>query len=516
MAPSPPRPAHRAPAAWLALLAALGGVLMLAQATRHGVGITPDSVVYLEAAQNLAAGRGLATADEGAELRPLTHFPPGYPVAIALVAGMGPAFPDAARWLALALLGANVVLVALLIARSAPGARWLPAIGAGLVAGSPEMAMLHGAALSEPLFLLLGFSGLLLLARHLEQPGNAALLAAALAIGLAALTRYIGLALVGTGLLAVLLPPNLPARRRVRDAAVFAAASLLPVAAWALRNRIAGASATGRSFAFHPISPEAIALAASSAGEWLLAGQVGAVAAGLLAAGLLMCALHWLATGAARAPLPRILALFVPVYLLLLVASICFLDAATPLGGRILSPLLIALLVLTLCGVGDRIRARRSFAIPAALLALMLAAGYARETTAWVRERAAQGGAGFGSLAWRESPTIQRVAQLPPGVRIYSNARDALLVLTGRTTFWLPSPVDAETRRPRAGYLAELEQIRSGLRAKDTALVWFDGVFWRWYLPTGPDLQTRLPIRLETRLPDGEIWGYDPGRDLDR
>ena len=110
-----------------AVLGCLGGVLVLAQATRHGVGITPDSVVYLEAAQNLAAGRGLATADDGAELRPLTRFPPGYPVAIALVASLGPAFLDAARWLALALLGANVVLVALLIARSAPGARWLPA-----------------------------------------------------------------------------------------------------------------------------------------------------------------------------------------------------------------------------------------------------------------------------------------------------------------------------------------------------------------------------------------------------
>ena len=178
--------------------------------------------------------------------------------------------------------------------------------------------------------------------------------------------------------------------------------------------------------------------------------------------------------------------------------------------------MLVALLVLALCGVGARIRARRSFAIPAALLALMLAVGYARETSGWVRERAALGGTGFGSLAWRTSPTMRRVAGLPAGVRIYSNARDALLILTGRTSLWLPAPVDAETRRPRAGYLAELEQIRSGLRAKDTALVWFDGVFWRWYLPSGPDLQTRLPIRLETRLPDGEIWGYDPGRDLRR
>jgi hypothetical protein len=508
--------ARRAPAPWLVCLAALGGLLALAHATRHGVGITPDSVVYLEAARNLADGRGLVTSDEGIELRPLTRFPPAYPAALALPTALGADSLDAARWLALALFGANVALVGLLIARSAPGSRWLPAIGAVLIACSPEMAMLHGAALSEPLFLLLGFSGLLLLSRHLEQPRDSVLLAAALATGLATLTRYVGLALVATGLLAILLAANPSARRRARDAAIFAAVGLLPIAAWALRNRLAGGSATGRSFAFHPIGPDAFALAASSAGEWLLAGRVGALAAGLLAAGLLACALHWLATGAARAPLPRILALFVPVYLLLLIASICFVDAATPLGGRILSPMLVALLALALGGVGARIRARRSFAIPAALLALVLAAGYARETTGWVRERAALGGAGFGSLAWRTSPTLRRVAELPAGARIYSNARDAVLILTGRTTFWLPAPVDAETRLPRPGYLPELERIRSGLRAEHTALVWFDGVFWRWYLPSGPDLRSRLPIRLETRLPDGEIWSYDPGRDLSR
>src|SRR5262245_59310903 len=229
MASSSPRHARRAPAAWLAVLAALGGILALAYATRHGVGITPDSVVYLEAARNLAAGRGLVSSDEGVELRPLTRFPPAYPVAIALLSALGPDSLDAARWLALALLGANVGLVGLLVARSAPGARWLPAVGAGLIACSPEIAMLHGAALSEPLFLLLGFSGLLLLARHLEQPGDAALLAAALSIGLATLTRYVGLALVVTGLLAILLASNLPGRRRARSAALFAAASLLPI-----------------------------------------------------------------------------------------------------------------------------------------------------------------------------------------------------------------------------------------------------------------------------------------------
>jgi len=498
--------------------AALAGMLVLAHATRHGIGIAPDSVSYLEAARNLAAGRGLTTAEDGAELRPLTRFPPLYPAVLAAVIRLGSEPLDAARILGVALLGANVVLAALLAARCAPGARRLPVVAALLLASSSEIAVLHGTALSEPLFLLLGFSGLLLLSLHLETPKPLALVAASLLIALAFLTRYLGGALVATGILACLLAPGARLQRRITNAAAFATVATLPIAVWVLGNRLGGASATGRRFAFHPIDADAISVAIASVGEWLLGGQIGAVPAGLLAAGLLLCILNWLAGGTARAwraALPRTLALFVPCYLLLLLASISFFDAATPLNGRILSPVLVAGLVLALCAVAARIRSGQSrlHVILAAGLALIFSLGWARETSQWARERAAAGGAGFASLGWRRSETVRRVAELPASSLIYSNARDAILILTGRPTRWLPAPVDAETRLPRPGYAAELEAMRADLRAREVSLVWFDRVSWRWYLPSGADLSQRLPIRREARLPDGEIWGYDPSRD---
>jgi hypothetical protein len=512
-------PAHRAVIPGLVGLAALAGMLALAHATQHGIGVAPDSVSYLEAARNLAAGRGVTTTDEdGAELRPLTRFPPLYPAALAAIARFGPDPLDAARWLNLALFGANIVLASLLVARCAPGSRWLPLIAAVLMASSPEIATLHGMALSEPLFLLLGFSGLSLLSLQLETPKAGTLVAASLLIASAFLTRYLGGALVATGILAILLLAPKTRHYRVKDAATFAAIATLPIALWTLRNRLGGASATGRRFAFHPIDADAIAVAIRTVGDWLSIEPLGEAAAWLLAAGLLLCTLHWLATGAGRAAgaaLPRTLALFVLAYLLLLLASICFFDAATPLNGRILSPVLVALLVLALAGVRARIRSWKS-SIPrilAASLALIFCFGYARETSQWARERAAVGGTGFASLAWRRSETVRRVAELPPSSRIYSNARDAILLLTGRPTRWIPAPIDAETRLPRPGYASELEAILTALRADEVSLVWFDRVSWRWYLPSGADLSQRLPIRRQEKLPDGEIWGYDPSRD---
>lgn len=500
-------------------LSALAGMLLLAHATRHGIGIAPDSVSYIEAARSLEAGRGISTSEEdGAEVRPMTRFPPLYPAAIAAIAHLGPDSLDAARWLNLVLLGANVVLVSVLVASSAPGARWLPVVGAVLMASSPEIATIHGIALSEPLFLLLGFSGLLFLSLHLEKPKGLTLFAGSLLIALAFLTRYVGAALVATGILAILLAPGVRLRQRGMNAAAFAAIATLPMAAWALRNQLGGASATGRRFAVHPISGDAITLAIRSIGQWLLVERGGEVVAWLLAAGLLLCILHGLRSGAARAAavaMPRILSLFVLAYLTFLIVSISFLDAATPLNGRILSPVFVATLVLALCGVRTAIRAGRGPvpAILAALLALIFAFAYARDTSERVRERAAVGGAGFGSLAWRQSETMRRVTELPAGARIYSNGRDAIYILTGRAARWIPAPVDAETRQPRPGYAPEIEEIRAALRAEDASLVWFDLISWRWYLPSRPDLYQRLPIRRESRLRDGEIWRYDPSRD---
>jgi hypothetical protein len=509
-----PQLARRALAPALVGLAALAGMLCLAHATRHGVGIAPDSVSYIEAARNLVAGHGVTTSEGPAEYNPLTRFPPLYPALIAATARLGIDPLGAVRWLGIALLGANVVLVSLLIARSAPGARWLPVVGAVLVAGSPEVAMLHGTALSEPLFLLLGFSGLLLLSLHLDTRKRRHLLAASLLMALACLTRFAGAALVAAGGLALLLAPDARLRGRLTDAAVFGAVAALPIAIWTVHHQVGGASATGRSFAFHPIGVDAILVGLRSIGQWLLAGQAGELVAGLLGAGLLLCILHWLASGGACA-MPRILLLFALAYPIFLLVSISFIDAATPLNGRILSPLWVAFLVLAVCGAHAAARRWRSPgpAVLAGLLALVFAFVYARDTREWARERAALGGVGFGSLAWRESETMRRVSELPADAVVYSNARDAIYILTGRATRWIPAWADAETRQPRPGFLPELEQVGTALRGGGACLVWFDRITWRWYLPSRSEVEQRLPIRRSASLRDGEIWGCDRAGD---
>jgi hypothetical protein len=44
--------------------------------TRSGVGVHPDTVTYVEAAQNLLNGVGLRVLSDDGEFTVLTHFPP--------------------------------------------------------------------------------------------------------------------------------------------------------------------------------------------------------------------------------------------------------------------------------------------------------------------------------------------------------------------------------------------------------------------------------------------------------
>ena len=71
------------------LALAMFGVWAILLATRPGIGVTPDSTVYIDAARNLAAGHGLTAFAADGQSRPLTHYPPLYPSMLAFLATGG-------------------------------------------------------------------------------------------------------------------------------------------------------------------------------------------------------------------------------------------------------------------------------------------------------------------------------------------------------------------------------------------------------------------------------------------
>src|SRR4029453_16081338 len=100
-------------------LLALGvlSALSVLVTTRHGVGIDADSVAYVDLARHLRRGAGFALSPgltpiaDPQMLRPTAHFPPLYPVLLALGETIGLNVWTFARWLGAILAGTTAVLI---------------------------------------------------------------------------------------------------------------------------------------------------------------------------------------------------------------------------------------------------------------------------------------------------------------------------------------------------------------------------------------------------------------------
>lgn len=221
----------------LALLAVAALAIRLAYAlgVMHGIGVGGDGQEFHELANGIAAdGRYRAPLLPGGAGGQVTaDKPPLYPLYLA-----GPSLAGltsvAAHRAASCLLGTLTVVAAGLLGRRVAGER-AGLVAAGLAGLYPMLVVLDGALRSEALYAPLVAFSLLAAYRLVDRPGagRAAFLGALL--GLATLTRSEALLL-----LPLLVAPTLwlvPRGARLRLAAVTAAACLLVIAPWLVRNQ---------------------------------------------------------------------------------------------------------------------------------------------------------------------------------------------------------------------------------------------------------------------------------------
>lgn len=403
----------------IAHVSAAGAALLIGAAMiPYGPGMTPDSVHYLTAAENLRNGLGYATSVvpwNGPFPRPIAEWPPLYPLVLAAVTAVGGA--TAGPW----------ALNSLLLAASAwQVARAAPLLGVLAFVASPAVISVHAYAWSEPLFVLLVLLSLRSQERLLEEPGAKALLAAAAWTALACLTRYLGLALVLSGALVAMT-----SRRRLLGPA-YAALSVAPLGLWLLRNLSVTGSLAGNRAASGRELPELIREAAATFGGWIVPVTSLRIAAllALLAVGVTVA----LRSGFDQADRPWLA--FAAVYFVMVVA-LARAVAFDPLTTRLLVPLVPPVAILA----GRRFDPRQRAL--AGALALLLVAGPALVTARdLVHAAAVARGRGYRAARWREAEAVRMAAAgQGPFARdgiIYSDAPDVLYLYSGRPVRYLP------------------------------------------------------------------------------
>jgi 4-amino-4-deoxy-L-arabinose transferase-like glycosyltransferase len=403
-------------------------VAIVLVATTLGIGVTSDATVYLDAARHLARGDGfVATESCTGGTAPITHWPPLYPWVLSLGVRLGLEPLGAARALAALLLGANSALVAAIVLRSTR--RWTAAaIAGGLTATSLCMLEVHTAAWSEPLALFLGLGGLTLTVHALERPDFRTVVLAAVVLGFATLTRYLGGSLVVAAALLHLVLSPAPPSRRFLFAAATSVVGAVPLATFMIRNLLLAGAPTDREIAFQTLGFEHARSILLVLGSWLVPGADRLAALAPLApvmvglGGLFALALALL-RGDQTCAVHR---LFMVVYLVLFLVSVSFFDHDSPLDQRMLAPLFLSSLIVVTIGVSrlaaSRWRMAFVFFVTAAYVAACVAA------VSHLQER----GRGYLGREWHYEQTFATLASLPPDTNIQSNYPDAIHLLTGR------------------------------------------------------------------------------------
>jgi hypothetical protein len=251
-------------AAVLLLLVGLLGLAGLATknflfaTSTYGIGVRTDSVAYLWGAENLAKGLGLGRLNGLGELKPMTHWPPFYPLVLSLfeLAGM-PALAGA-RYLGAVLVGLMIFLAGLTAWRMTRSA-WFSLSAAALLWLAPSLWITSLDAMTEPLYVVLGLAGALLLDGYLTArltPGRrrAAFVLSALCMALALLTRYAGASLIGAAGLLLLFDGSRDWRARLKQALAYGVLCAVPMLLWMLRNQLEAGSATNRVLEIIPIA----------------------------------------------------------------------------------------------------------------------------------------------------------------------------------------------------------------------------------------------------------------------
>jgi hypothetical protein len=484
---------------------ALAGMAALLRATPYGLGLVNDTAYYIEGAANLLAGKGFVRLSGGGELKPITHFPPLFSLALAGLGLTGMNLLAGARLLITILFGLDIFLAGVIIgkiSRSAPFAL----LGALLLALSDVHLEVYSFALSEPLFITWMLGAFLCLAQSFESQKWQWFALTGFLLSLAYLTRYAGASLFITILLSILLLKTLPNREKgsrllnrlpIRESIATLAGAALPILGWSLYNLSLGqgGALSNRQIAWHPVPFSTLFEAIKNLLTWAASsdlirlfpstGRLLSLLSLLLIPGLLAW-LTWIIqrryrsaaetlTGS-RLALAFTLSLHILIYLGFLIVSLSFFDASTPLNGRILSVVYLPELILFACGLAwlwRRLALRKAFwrwglgLFCAFFLFISIKDGISAV------EQLSTQGQGFAHQGWRESKTMQAIQALPEEIILYSNKPTAIYLLTGRGSYIIPTPTDSVTGQSRSTYAADRELIQQRVLGGQAALILF-------------------------------------------
>jgi hypothetical protein len=391
---------------------------------------------------------------------------------------------QAATWLAGIFVGLNIFTTGYLVYRFSRSE--ITSIFAALtLAVATSFINLHLIALSEPLFILLVLGSFGVLGAYFEKPSIKLLLVAGWLAALSILTRYVGIAVIATGLLTIAVIEKTSFRTRVKNLSIYLSVSLSLFLLWTARNVVQFESMTNRALVYHPLEWGNRKLGFETIAGWFtwtpMAYKTTIAISGLF---LFVIFMWWLWLGwkliLSQTVKPNqvngfrfvfMLNLFSLIYLAGILFSLTFFDASTRLDGRILAPVYVAFLCALFTMLGSlSVRWQWVGGIISIFIIVVNLPNTFNSLSDYI-----QNGRGFTGQSWQTSKAVAFVRAAPLESVIYSNQGMALYFLTNRPVHDVPEKMDVVRDDVRDDYPAQLKSMVEDLNMPGSFIVWFEG-----------------------------------------
>jgi len=510
---------------FLAALALLGAGLALAREAAWGVSLSWDSVQYIAAARNLLGDTPLEFTQMGGEHRDENTYrfwPPFYPMLLA-AGGLGVADPlDVAGPLNAIAFGLTVFVAGTWLRRNVRS-RFLLVWGCLALALAPPLTGVASWAMSEAPFVLFATLALTRADAFLREGGRPLLVQAAAFTAIACLTRYMGVAVLGTVVLLVLLQRGPAPAERLRAAAIYALLSLAPLALWLARNVLVLGAPTDNDLPVDYALPEILLDLLIAVGKWAVpldASWWGRAAAALLAVALAVGVAQARNGWALAAMRPNpVFGWFALLFVILHVVAMLSGNTWHGVDERHLLPIYVPLLLVTLSAL-DQALARRETGtgyplIPAggsmreygsaALLALAVSlwvVSGAMANLKDIRDGNASPGSpeNYASGYWRDSGIMEHIVP-DPEYGIYSNYPAALYVQ--RPGFREYGELKGQIA---TGYEDNLRRFIAEIANEGDWIVWFHAPVHARFDYDAGDLRAHPGLRLVAEAESGALF----------
>ncbi len=236
------------------IIAILSSVIQL-HLTSPGMGISGDSVHYLEGAKNLALGNGYVLDITEGTPEPIIGFEPVYSALLAAGMLFGIEVQQFARILNTILIFLTMIMVGWIIFKITN--RVVPAfLGTGFVFLSPLILNIYAWAMSEPVFIVFLLGTMLTWACHIEKPTIWRALLTGVIASLMINTRFAGVVFLITFALITLLLEKSKFLLRLRNAFLMGLVGVFPYAVFFIRNLIVSKPSSGTESASLGVFPK--------------------------------------------------------------------------------------------------------------------------------------------------------------------------------------------------------------------------------------------------------------------